>query len=176
MTVSPLPATSSPRDKSTPVKGVSRTHIATARMQTFVQWLRSAQLAIGWAVMLLILGAASGVYLHQVSTTALVGRNAELLDLELHAQRESNAQLRQQIALLQSLENMQTRTQGYGMQFVDSSPETIEYLEVVIPPPVVATPEPSAPRVPPPDTLGQAIRLLIYENVSVLGRGFSNGE
>ena len=171
MAVSPLLPTASSTTKTT-----TRTHIATAKMQTFVQWLRSAQLAIGWAVMLLILGAAAGVYLNQVSNTALAGRNAELLDLELHAQRESNAQLRQQIALQQSLDNMQSRTFSFALQFIDSGPETIEYLEVVIPPPVTPTPAPAPPRVPPPDTLGQALQLLVYENVSVLGRGFSNGE
>ncbi|MGB1250364.1 MAG: hypothetical protein ACPG8W_07010 [Candidatus Promineifilaceae bacterium] len=176
MAVSPLPATRSPRDNSAPREGASRTHIATARMQTFVQWLRSAQLAIGWAVMLLILGAAAGVYLHQVSTTALVGRNAELLDIELHSLRETNAQVRQQIALMQSLDRMQERTYSYNLQFIDSSPEAIEYLEVIIPAPVASPPEAIAPLVPPPDSLGQALLLLAYENVSVLGRGFSNGE
>lgn len=175
-TMEQYPMAVSPLLPRTPAKPASRTHIATARMQSFVQWLRSAQLAIGWAVLLLILGAACGIYLNQVSSTALVGRNAEILDLKVHAQRESNAQLRQKIALQQSLDNMQKRTFSYALQFVDSSPETIEYLQVVVPAPEPPAPTPQAPRLPPPDTLQQALQLIIYENVSILGRGFSNGE
>ena len=53
-------------------KGRSRQ--ATEMQRGMVQWLRSAQAAIGWAVILVIVGTGIGIYIQRISQTALTGR------------------------------------------------------------------------------------------------------
>lgn len=140
------------------------------------KWLHNAQLALGWGIILLMVGLASGVYLSQVSQTALVGRNAELLSIELRDLRFENAKLRQQIAEAQSLARMQAQTQTLGLGYVNADPAEVEFLTVIVPAPQ-PTPEPLRDRIQPaPPTIEIVLWDAIRANISALVTGAFRGE
>lgn len=148
-----------------------------SRMQrNFSKWLENAQAALGWAVILGILAIASGVYLHQVSQTALIGRSAELLDYELASLRYENNQMRQEITFQQSLDVMEQRTLQDGDRFVRPVVTAEEYIRVVVPsseappPPVIVSIE------RPPERFADALRIHLANFINTLGRGVANGE
>ncbi len=144
--------------------------------RNFSKWLDSTQAALGWAVVLVILAIASSVYLQQVSRTALIGRNAELLDFELSEVRQANNEVRQEITFQQSLREMERRSAQSGSQYVEPVISAEAYIQVIIPapelppPPLVTLPE------RPPERFSEAVRLYIVNYFSTLGRGVANGE
>lgn len=146
--------------------------------RNFSKWLNSAQAAFGWAVVLAILAIASGVYLQQVSRTALIGRNAELLAFELSELRYDNRQIQQQITEAQALSKMQARTEQGQQVFVNAQPQPEDYITVVVPESAeLATPAATEPTRPiPPATFSEALKLHIVNYVGALGRGVANGD
>ena len=148
----------------------------SAMQRNFLRWLESAQMALGWAVILVILAVASGVYLQQVSQTAITGRSAELLDIELSDLQYANNQVRQQITKEQSLLAMERRSNSYTQPFVAPVISAEDYVRIVIPaadaplPPLIEAP------VLPPETFAEALRLHIVNYFRALGRGIADGE
>ncbi len=148
-----------------------------SRMQrNFSKWLDSTQAALGWAVVLVILAIASSVYLQQVSRTALIGRNAELLDFELSVVRQENNEVRQEITFQQSLRAMEQRTAQSGVQFVEPVVSAEEYIQVIIPAPRVEAPPLVELPDRPPERFADALRLYFVNFFSTLGRGVADGE
>lgn len=153
-----------------------RSHGLSAMQRNFLRWLDSAQMALGWAVILVILAIASGVYLQQVSHTAITGRSAELLEIELSELRYDNNQVRQQISKGQSLNVMDTRTIANSQVFVAPAISAEDYIHIVIPAAQISAPPlVDAPALP-PETFTDALRLYIAGYFSALGRGVADGE
>ena len=143
--------------------------------RNFLKWLNSAQTAIAWAVILVILAIASGVYLQQVSKTAIVGRNSELLDFQLTEMRYNNSQIRQRITVEQSLATMQERSTTSGIPFQEVNPVAAEYLQVVVEPPPIEAPAPARTVDLPPATIGEALKIYLLDYFATFGRGVADG-
>lgn len=145
---------------------------AAVQMQRgLLAWLNSAQAATAWGTLLLILGIAAAVYLHQVSQTAIVGRIIMGTQISLDQLRAANSLLRQEIATEQALETLEARAVALNRPYGRIELTTIEYLPVTVPPAVVAAP-PAPPAPPPPiETIGEALRLFVRQNVTILARG-----
>ena len=152
-----------------------RTHLQprqpTMPRFTLSDWLNSAQLAIAWAIILLMISSAGGVYLTQISQTAMINRNTQSIvsdTLELH---QYNDKLIEEIAMSRSLTQLQARTKSLGNLFVDPDTSQIEYLPVVVPivapPPPVAKPQEKES----PQTFEEALWFFIRQSFSVLARG-----
>ena len=143
-----------------------------------VDWLRSAQAAIGWAVIVIIVGAAVGVYVQRVSQTAITGRHAEQMFIKLKQLEFENSLRRQEISNEQEIYRMLSKSSDAGgnNQFVAPSSADSIYLAVEIPSPAVTAAEPAPETVAPPESIGEVLRLLLSETFGPLGRGVSNGE
>jgi hypothetical protein len=156
----------------------SRSRQAVEMQRGLVHWLRSAQAAIGWAVILVIVGTGIGVYIQRVSQTALTGRHAEQMYVELKQLEFENSLRREKISNEQEIYRMLSRTNDAagGSRFI--APDSAEsiYLPIEIPgaPAPVVTPLPALPA--PPETMGEVLWLLLMENIHSFGRGVSNGE
>lgn len=148
----------------------------TVMQRNLTKWLDSAQAALGWAVILVILATASGVYLQQVSRTALIGRNAELLGFELTSIRQENNEVRQKITYAQSLDEMQRRSRELGLQYVDPLISAEDYVQVVVPAVDIAPPPVVAPIAKPPKTFGEALTIFLTDYINTLGRGVADGD
>lgn len=156
----------------------SRSRQAIEMQRGMVQWLRGAQAAIGWAVILVIVGTGIGIYLHRVSQTAITGRHAEQMYVELKQLEFENSLRREQIANEQEIYRMLSRTNDAAgsSQFVAPSSAESIFLPIEIPgqpaPTVVPPPAPPAP----PESIGEVLWLLLIDNVNSFGKGVSNGE
>ncbi len=139
--------------------------------------LTQAQAAAGWGV-IVVLGALLGaIYLNQASKIATIGRRVQIEQNELDEVKRANAELEQQIAAAQSLEQLDTKARQLG--FVPSTPADIDYIVVPEYPtesvgPSAAPGDDEAQDAPPatPDTLWQAIALAVRD----LGIDLTRGE
>ncbi len=157
-------------------KGRSRQ--ATEMQRGMVQWLRSAQAAIGWAVILVIVGTGIGIYIQRISQTALTGRHAEQMYVELKQLEFENSLRRETISNEQEIYRLLSRTNNAagGSQFIEPSSAEAVYLPVEIPgaPAPVVTPLPAPPA--PPETIGEVLWLIVLDNFNSFGRGVSDGQ
>lgn len=156
----------------------SRSRQAKEMQRGLVQWLRGAQAAIGWAVILVIVGTGIGVYIQRISQTAITGRHAEQMYVKLKQLEFENSLRREKIANEQEIYRLQSRTNsatGESQYIAPSSAESI-YLPIEIPgepaPIVTSLPPPPAP----PETIGEVLWLLVMEKVNSFGMGVSDGE
>lgn len=99
----------------------------------FLEWLKSAQLAVSWAIVLLMLAIAGGIFLAQVSQTALAGRNAQLLTEQIRVMQTKNAVMRQELAEKQSLQSLNARTEALGMVYELTDRSENKTMTVVVP-------------------------------------------
>ncbi len=156
----------------------TRSHRATEMQHGMLQWLRSAQAAIGWAVILVIIGTGIGIYLQRVSQTALTGRHAEQMYVELKQLEFENSLRREAISNEQEIYRILSRTNDMATngQFIAAGAAESLYLPIEIPgapaPSVTPLPDPPAP----PETIGEVFWLLAIENINSFGRGVSDGE
>lgn len=156
----------------------SRSRQAIEMQRGMVQWLRSAQAAIGWAVILVIVGTGIGVYIQRISYTAITGRHAEQMYVELKQLEFENSLRREEIANEQELYRMLARSNdaaGESRFIAPSAAESI-YLPIELPgePAPVVTPTPLPPA--PPATIGEVLWLLFMEKVNSFGMGVSDGQ
>lgn len=135
----------------------SRQRSAAMRTPNPKQWLENAQVAIGWAIVLVIIGVASGIYLTEVSQTAIIGNNANLLQRRLAAVRDENANVRQAIATEQSINYIKSRAAELNLEYLPTNPSNIEYITVVVPAPKQPEVEVVEPPKPPPATIQEAL-------------------
>lgn len=99
---------------------------------------RATTLVAMAVVFLLVLGA---VYLTQSARTAAAGRNLQVLEARRQALEQQNAQLRAEIAALQSVPYLTRRAEGLGLRAATA--EDIEYLPLPdLAPASAATPTP----------------------------------
>ena len=138
-----------------------------------IEWLNSAQLALGWAIILLMLAIAGGIFLAQVSRTALAGRNAQILNEQIRVVQTQNAVMRQQIAAGQSLQVLNARTGELGLQYESINAATAKELTVVVPvlPDVGVQAEPLTH---PVESFEEAVWLWMQEQAPFL-RGLTGG-
>jgi cell division protein FtsB len=142
------------------------------------RWLTQAQLALGWAIVLLLLGSVGALYLGQASQAALIGREAEFLESDLETLQDENLELEQHIAEAQSVSALEARARDMGLNFIRPKPDEIEYIDetVFIAPsaPVTLQPEnESTAAATLPDTVGEALLILVQNNFSQLFEGES---
>ena len=138
--------------------------------------LSEAQVALGWAIILVVGTLIGTIYLAQASRVAEVGRRVQILQNELADLKRENGQMERQIAEAQTLEYMQVRAEQLG--FVVADPEDIDYIVVQdYPAEVVAVEvfEPTpAPTAVPIETFREALQLEIDRFVDGLTSGTSD--
>ncbi len=151
----------------------SRSQPRVRRGVNLLEWLQSAQLAVSWAIVLLILAIAGGIFLAQVSQTALAGRNAQLLTEQIRVVQTQNAVMRQELAAKQSLYVLDARTQALGMPFELTDRTEIKTMTVVVP----VLPDGYEPTAPPPipvATMEEAVWLWMQSRFPFI-RGLTSG-
>lgn len=141
-----------------------------------VDWLRSAQLALGWAAVLVILSVAVAVLLYQVSQTALIGRNAQLIRRELDSMRRENTVLRLRIAEMQAQTARQQSGLAVALPTAEERP-AVEYLTVqTLPTPLPAEAAAADLALPdPPETFGAALAEAVRTAIGPYLTGVSRG-
>lgn len=131
-------------------------------------WLTEAQAALGWGIILVLAALLGAIYLIQASRIATVGRRVQFLQNDLDALHRDNAGLERQIAEAQSLTRLQQEALRLG--FIPANPEEIEYITVADYPVPQPTPTPVSIPAIPPETIGQAIWLVVRERITGLTR------
>ena len=149
--------------------------IASMRKPNPMMWFENAQLAIGWGIVLVIVGIASGIYLVQVSKTAIVGNSARGLNFELTELRAENSQLRQDIGDAQALDNIKARANALGLQYAPADPGAVEYIDVLVPAPQPAPIAPVEEILPPPETIIDVFGIAV-DNTLQSVKGVFSGE
>lgn len=148
---------------------------SSARETHRLRWLIHTHRALTVGVLLGILLLVWVLQLYQGSRTALIGRNAQLLEGEAEELRRANALLEQRIANGQSLDYIQARANTLGQSYQRPEPDEVEYLVVAVPAPS-ATPAPSPTPLPvPPDSMGEALWLALRNQFDDLVIGVSDG-
>jgi hypothetical protein len=144
------------------------------------KWLTQAQIALGWAIVLLLLGSVGALYLGQAVNTALIGRNAQFLEYELEELRDQSALMEQEIAEAQSVTLLQDRAAEEGLAFVRPNPNEIEYVDITVYVPTstqrASTQAQNSQEQPivPARSMGDALLILVLDNVSQLFQGESS--
>lgn len=101
------------------------------RAARYSAWALSGK-TLGIMLLLLVLGSLIGsFYLNQASQTAAAGLEIVRLTRQREYWRQENAELRRQIASMESLSRIKVRAEELG--FVE--PKAVEYLVVQSPPP-----------------------------------------
>lgn len=138
-----------------------------------LNWLTEAQAALGWGIILILAALLGLIYLSQTSRIATIGRRVQFLQEDLDELQRINATLERKIAEAQSLERLQREALRLG--FVPANPEAIEYI-IVENYPVLPELEKPADTVlrPPPDSMGEALWLLLQSSITDLMRGESS--
>ncbi len=132
--------------------------------------LTEAQAALGWGIALVLVALLGTIYLRQTSQIATIGRQVQLLQIDLDNIQRENGAIERKIAEGQSLDQLQDAAARMG--FVPANADDIEYL-VVLDYPETAVP-PSAPSPPPPEypsNMTEAIIWTIQASVNDLARG-----
>lgn len=151
---------------------------SSAQNDKHSRWLTQAQIALGWAIVLLLLGSVGALYLGQVSRTALLGSQALELENDLHVLSDENRIIEQAIAAATSIGTMERRAREMGLEFVRPKPDEIEYLNttVYISPsaPISLATEAETVSLPmPPATMSSALLIAIQDNFMQLFQGES---
>ncbi len=154
---------------------LSRSRHSAQRNFLNLKWLNSAQITILWAVVLVVLAISLGIYLQQVSKTAIVGRNTELIDRQVTKLRDSNNLILRKITIEQSLATMQQRSFATGALFQEVDPASAEYIEVIIEPQVDETTPTVLTLELPPDTFAGAAKIYLRDYFQTFGRGVADG-
>ena len=139
-------------------------------------WLTEAQAALGWGIILVLVAVLGTIYLSQASQIAVTGRRVQIRQNDLDTLKRENATMEKQIAEAQALDRLRSRAQELG--FVPALPGDIEYLAIpeypretaVVPtltPAANATPE----KVPPPETMQEALWSVFRASVGNLIQG-----
>jgi cell division protein FtsL len=137
--------------------------------------LSEAQAAMSWGVILLIVMVLGAIYLNQSSKTAAVGRSAQRLDYKLGEIERVNADIERDIAEAQGLQRLDQEATRLG--FVPAQSSDIEY-EVIgnYPAALLASPA-AAPQEPqrakPPETMQEALRIVLQDRLDDFMRGES---
>lgn len=143
----------------------------TSAPSAFNNWSRQVRLAIGWALVLALLGSIGTVLVSQSGKIAFHGRHAGQLQQELFALQRANSKLLQEIANTQSLTHNQSRAKTYDMEFVTINPINIEYVEVRVPAPISETNTVTAEEVILPDTIREALWITLSSGFNRLFEG-----
>jgi Tfp pilus assembly protein PilN len=135
--------------------------------------LTEAQAVLTWGVIMALAALVGGIYLFQTSSIARVGRQVQLLRSELNEVKRLNADLERDIAEAQTLDRLQEEALLLG--FNQARPEDVEF--VVIPDYPVTVAEPvdlqSPTRPVPPESIGEAVWILLRGSIGDLIRGES---
>lgn len=137
--------------------------------------LVEAQAALGWVLILLLFALLGVLYLNQVSRTAGVGWQMQVLQRDLGDLKRENRELERQIAEAQSLTHLQREADRLG--FSQAQPADIEY--IVVPNYLVTTElaqtgmaEMETAVVPAPAaTLTEALQLMVQQRLNSLITG-----
>ena len=135
-------------------------------------WLTEAQAALSWGILITLFAILGAVYLNQASRIATIGRRIQLMQDDLDEINRINGEIKLDIARGQELTGLEAR--AFALGFVKPRPEDIEY--VVIPNYPADLPAESVfvpDLVPPPDSLREALWLMMKESVSDLTSGES---
>ncbi|MBN1122255.1 MAG: hypothetical protein JXJ17_14350 [Anaerolineae bacterium] len=142
---------------------------------------QATSLVLAVVIMVLVIGA---LYLAQASRTAAAGRRLQDLEAQRKALEQQNAQLRAEIAALQSVPRLTEQAEALGYRLADN--EDVEYVALSDLPPrrssvVVAEPEPEDDLVIPYDEslggwLAHQVTALREESTIFFDRTFGTPE
>ena len=137
--------------------------------------MSEAQVALGWAIILVVGTLIGTIYLAQTSRVAESGRRIQVLQNDLADLKRDNAQMERFIAEAQTLDYLQTRAEQLG--FVLADPEDIDYVVVPGYPAEVVEVElfdpTPAPTAEPIETFREALQLEVDRFVDGLTSGTS---
>ncbi len=133
--------------------------------------LTEAQAALGWGIALVLIALLGTIYLRQTSQIATLGREVQLLQINLDNVRRENGEIERKIAEGQSLERLQAEAARMG--FVPAGADDIDYIIVENYPETAVISEPIATITPveQPATMTEAIVWTIQSSVTGLARG-----
>ena len=133
--------------------------------------LTEAQAALGWGIALVLIALLGTIYLRQTSQIATLGREVQLLQINLDNVRRENGEIERKIAEGQSLELLQAEAARMG--FVPAGADDIDYIIVENYPETAVISQPIATITPveQPANMTEAIRWTIQSSVSSLARG-----
>ncbi len=133
--------------------------------------LTEAQAALGWGIALVLVALLGTIYLRQTSQIATIGRQVQLLQIDLDNVQRENGAIERKVAEGQSLDWLQAEAARMG--FVPAGADDIEYLVVLDYPKtaVISTPPPSAPPPEYPSNMTEAMLWMMQASVNNLARG-----
>ena len=133
--------------------------------------LTEAQAALGWGIALVLIALLGTIYLRQTSQIATLGREVQLLQINLDNVRRENGEIERKIAEGQSLERLQAEAARMG--FVPAGADDIDYIIVENYPETAVISQPIATITPveQPATMTEAILWTIQSSVTGLARG-----
>ena len=133
--------------------------------------LTEAQAALGWGIALVLIALLGTIYLRQTSQIATLGREVQLLQINLDDVRRENGEIERKIAEGQSLELLQAEAARMG--FVPAGADDIDYIIVEGYPQTAVNPEPPRIIAPVeyPSSMTEAMLWTIQSSVTSLARG-----
>jgi len=133
--------------------------------------LTEAQAALGWGIALVLIALLGTIYLRQTSQIATLGREVQLLQINLNDARRENGEIERKIAEGQSLELLQVEAARMG--FVPAGADDIDYIIVENYPETAVISQPVATITPieHPSSMTEAILWTIQSSVTSLARG-----
>ena len=133
--------------------------------------LTEAQAALGWGIALVLIALLGTIYLRQTSQIATLGREVQLLQINLDNARRENGEMERQIAEAQSLVRLQAEAARMG--FVPAGADDIDYIIVEDYPETAVSTQPIATITPAeyPTNMTEAVLWTIQSSVTSLARG-----
>lgn len=133
--------------------------------------LTQAQAALGWGIALVLIALLGTIYLRQTSQIATLGREVQLLQINLNDARRENGEIARQIAEAQSLVRLQAEAARMG--FVPARADDIDYIIVEGYPETAVSPQSIATTTPIeyPTNMTEAVLWTIQSSVTSLARG-----
>lgn len=133
--------------------------------------LTEAQAALGWGIALVLIALLGTIYLRQTSQIAMLGREVQLLQINLDEARRKNGETERQIAEAQSLVRLQAEAARMG--FVPAGADDIDYIIVENYPETAVSMQPIATITPVeyPTNMTEAVLWTIQSSVTTLARG-----
>ncbi len=133
--------------------------------------LTEAQAALGWGIALVLIALLGTIYLRQTSQIATLGREVQLLQINLNDVRRENGEIERKIAEGQSLVWLQAEAARMG--FVPAGADDIDYIIVENYPETAVISQPVATITPveQPANMTEAIVWTIQSSVTNLARG-----
>lgn len=158
-----------------PQQSTGKSARQTRELTRRISKLSEAQAAMSWGVILLIILVLGTIYLTQSSRTAAVGRNIQRLDYRLGEIQRVNAGLERDIAEAQALERLQQEATRLG--FIPAQSTDIEYKVIdnypAAPTTTANVPAPQAARPQRPETIREALRVVLQDRLDDFMRGES---